>query len=197
QVVCDDVKRIVHRRYSEFLTLHALLKDPFAIPPKRVLTTTFIPSAWIDNTLIDERKLGLSRYLNDLLTVAEYKTNPVLLNFLTNTGPASALTFNLEDAVPSTLSRKTAMDLIQEQTGDVKTATTMIAASYYPDWVSDSYPPESLDFSKFDIIFFAFATPSSSYGLAFDSGSQAVLKRLATAAHNSGYGTKVSLSIGS
>lgn len=42
----------------------------------------------------------------------------------------------------------------------------------------------------------AFATPNSSSGLSWDSGSQAVLKRLADSARSSGYGTKVVLSIG-
>ena len=42
----------------------------------------------------------------------------------------------------------------------------------------------------------AFATPNSSSGLSWDSGSQAIFKRLADSARSSGYGTKVVLSIG-
>ena len=42
----------------------------------------------------------------------------------------------------------------------------------------------------------AFATPSSSFTVSLDSGSQSLLKRLVAAAHSSGHGTKVCLSIG-
>ncbi|KAH9919683.1 glycoside hydrolase superfamily [Fomitopsis serialis] len=77
-----------------------------------------------------------------------------------------------------------------------KRATTPIAAAYYPDWSSDSVPPSSLDFSKFDVLLFAFATPNSSNGISWDDGSTSTLKSLVSAAHNSGHGTKVVLSIG-
>ena len=33
-------------------------------------------------------------------------------------------------------------------------ATQQIMASYYPSWCVDDRPPESLDFSKFDILFY-------------------------------------------
>lgn len=42
----------------------------------------------------------------------------------------------------------------------------------------------------------AFATPNSSSGVSWDSGSQSILKRLVTSARNSGKGTKIVLSIG-
>lgn len=38
--------------------------------------------------------------------------------------------------------------------GKVNTKASMIAASYYPDWVSSTNPPEGIDFSKFDILYF-------------------------------------------
>ena len=33
-------------------------------------------------------------------------------------------------------------------------ATKPLAAAYYPDWSSDTFPPSKLDFSKFDILLF-------------------------------------------
>ena len=42
----------------------------------------------------------------------------------------------------------------------------------------------------------AFATPNSSSGISWDDGSTSTLKTLVSAAHNSGKGTKVVLSIG-
>lgn len=44
--------------------------------------------------------------------------------------------------------------------------------------------------------YIAFATPNSSNGISYDSGSTSILQRLVTAAHNSGYATKIVLSIG-
>ncbi|KAI0713211.1 glycoside hydrolase superfamily [Fomitopsis betulina] len=75
-------------------------------------------------------------------------------------------------------------------------AAQPLAAAYYPDWSSASLPPSQLDFSKFDILLFAFVTPSSSNEISYDSGSTSTLKSLVSAAHNSGHGTKVVLSIG-
>ena len=88
-----------------------------------------------------------------------------------------------------------------------------VAAAYFPDWASVT--PSSLDFSKFDILMFgrscrtplnpcgadvpallAFATPTSSNGISYDSGATSALQSLVSAAHGSGYGTKVVLSIG-
>lgn len=83
----------------------------------------------------------------------------------------------------------------------------------------DTNPPEDIDFSKFDVLFYgmhahfaflslshiysrssfcaiAFATPNSSSTLTWDSGSQAILQRLVSAANSSGAGTKIVLSVG-
>ena len=58
---------------------------------------------------------------------------------------------SLEDALPSTLTRSQALKIHERLTAS---ATTPIAASYYPDWVDDTLPPEQLDYSKFDVLFF-------------------------------------------
>ncbi|KAF8064330.1 glycoside hydrolase family 18 protein [Lyophyllum atratum] len=196
QVTLNGRHTVLPKRYSEFSSLHDALKDRFTLPPKRLLATTFIPSAWVDDTLIAERKAGLTQYLSDLLRSPDYKEAPALLKFLTLDDAPTPHKFDVEDAVPSTLSRKAALTLGITSGGDVEAAATPIAAAYYVDWAAGSFPPEKVNFSKFDILFFAFATPNSSSALSFGSGSQAILKRLATAAHNSGKGTKVVLSIG-
>jgi chitinase len=97
------------------------------LPPKRILANIFIPSAWVDDTLISERKEGLKTYLNTLLASPQYKDNPALNDFLTPTLLASPRQFDPEDALPSTLSRKKAQEL-----GAVTTTATFIAAAYYP-----------------------------------------------------------------
>ncbi|KAA1466348.1 glycoside hydrolase family 18 protein [Dentipellis sp. KUC8613] len=68
--------------------------------------------------------------------------------------------------------------------------------AYYPDWVADSFPPEKVDFSRFDWIDFAFAVPNERFGLGFDGTSAGpdLLRRLVAAAHAKG--KKVKLSIG-
>ncbi|KAJ6593441.1 glycoside hydrolase family 18 protein [Mycena capillaripes] len=192
QVDNDGKVDVVKKRYSEFVALHtALGVQDIELPPKRILVTTFIPSAWVDDTLIAERKEGLKTYLNTLLTTSQYKDNEALREFLAPSLRASPRQFDLEDALPSTLSRKAA-----QQLGTVTAAATFIAAAYYPDWSADSFPPESLDYSKFDILNFAFAVPNSSSTLTWDDGSQAILQRLVTSARNSGKGTKIVLSVG-
>ncbi|KAJ7686545.1 glycoside hydrolase [Mycena rosella] len=188
----DGQVDVVKKRYSEFVTLSTTLgvKD-IELPPKRILATTFIPNLWIDDTLIAERKEGLKTYLDTLLATPQYKDNAALEEFLTPTLLASPRQFDPEDALPSTLSRKAA-----QQLAPAAAAATFIAAAYYPDWSADSFPPEGLNYSKFDVLFFAFAVPNSSNTLTWDNGSQAILQRLVSSAKSSGHGTKIVLSVG-
>ncbi|KAJ7169102.1 glycoside hydrolase superfamily [Mycena crocata] len=180
----------VHKRYSEFVALHAKLGvTDFDLPPKRLLVTTFIPSAWVDDALISERKAGLEHYLNKLLQVPDYRHSDAVQEFLSLSIPDSLPDIELEDAVPSTLSRKTAEELISA-------AATFIAAAYYPSWTAWNYPPEKLDYSKYDILFFAFAIPNLSGNLSWDADTQSFLRRLVASAKKSGRGTKVVLSVG-
>ncbi|EPT00833.1 hypothetical protein FOMPIDRAFT_137426 [Fomitopsis schrenkii] len=72
-------------------------------------------------------------------------------------------------------------------------ASRPVSAAYFPDWTGIA--PSSLDYSKFDILMFAFATPTSSNGISY-GGATSTLQSLVSAAHGSGYGTKVVLSIG-
>jgi chitinase len=66
---------------------------------------------------------------------------------------------------------------------------------YYPDWSGWYLAPEDVDYTKFDVIDFAFALPTSSYGLEFtQDDSSDLLTRLVTLAHAAG--KRVKLSIG-
>lgn len=67
---------------------------------------------------------------------------------------------------------------------------------YYPDWVASSYPPEKIDFRRYDWIDFAFALPNENFELVWDDpkSSPDVLRRLVRSAHASG--KKVKLSVG-
>jgi hypothetical protein len=89
------------------------------------LVTTFIPSAWADDALIAERKAGLEQYLAKLLDVPQYRQSDAVQEFLALSIPSSPPQFELEDAIPSTLSRKTAEEFISA-------AATFISAAYYP-----------------------------------------------------------------
>lgn len=80
---------------------------------------------------------------------SEQREKSELTDFLTSSSTDITGEFNYEDALPSTLSRKTALEAQAKIA-----AASPIAAAYYPDWVVDSWPPEKLDFSKFDILFF-------------------------------------------
>ena len=98
-----------------------------------------------------ERKAGLETYLNNLIRNDKFRDSAALQTFLeASTTTETDKGFSLEDAVPSTLSRKAALAAQEE----IAAAASLIAAAYYPDWSADSIPPESLDYSKFDILFF-------------------------------------------
>ncbi|KAI9512210.1 glycoside hydrolase family 18 protein [Russula earlei] len=68
--------------------------------------------------------------------------------------------------------------------------------AYYPAWVAGTFPPERIDFSRFDWIDFAFAIPNENLDLDWDDADTdpAILARLVTVAHQQG--KKVKLSIG-
>ncbi|KIJ51369.1 glycoside hydrolase family 18 protein [Sphaerobolus stellatus SS14] len=185
----DGHKYTLSRRYSEFDALRDSLGcNSGSLPPKRILTTTFIPAAWVDDNLITERKAGLQTYLRGVLKSEDACNHPAMAEFLA-ASPRRRKTLSLEDVLPSTLSKKDV-----ERIG--ATRSNLVAAAYYPDWSVYSVPPESIDFSKFDLLYFAFVVPNSSCGLSWDGGSQSTLQRLVTSAKNSGYGTKVALSVG-
>ncbi|KAJ7578635.1 glycoside hydrolase family 18 protein [Mycena floridula] len=201
QVTLKDKHQVLDRRYSEFVALHDDLGDNFDLPPKRILATTFLPSAWVDDELIAERKAGLTTYLTNVVNNPQYQKSPALKNFLSASPAEATASFDLEDILPSTLTRTKALALkAQALSGapdtEIGTAATLIAASYYPDWSADDFPPENLDYSRWDILYFAFATPSSSSRLNWDDGSQAILQRLVKSANASGAGTKIVLSVG-
>ncbi|KAI0683604.1 glycoside hydrolase [Cytidiella melzeri] len=68
--------------------------------------------------------------------------------------------------------------------------------AYYPDWAASTFPPENIDFSRFDWIDFAFAVPTENFGLGWDGDGNTpdLLRRLVSAAHQSG--KRVKLSVG-
>ncbi|KAF8165233.1 glycoside hydrolase [Crassisporium funariophilum] len=67
---------------------------------------------------------------------------------------------------------------------------------YYPDWVGSTFPPERIDFKRYDWVDFAFAVPNAEFALVWDDmeNGPSLLKRLVAAAHAAG--SKVKLSIG-
>ncbi|KAM5540432.1 hypothetical protein V8D89_005890 [Ganoderma adspersum] len=71
-----------------------------------------------------------------------------------------------------------------------------LVMAYYPDWVGSSYPPENMDFSRFDWIDFAFAIPDQNMALNWDGSDDApnLLMRVVSRAHASG--KRVKLSVG-
>lgn len=68
--------------------------------------------------------------------------------------------------------------------------------AYYPDWVGASFPPEDVDFDRYDWIDFAFALPDRDFNVTWDNveDSPDLLHRLVVAAHSKG--KKVKLSVG-
>lgn len=67
--------------------------------------------------------------------------------------------------------------------------------AYYPDWTSAAFPPEKVDFGRYDWVDFAFAVPLSDFSLGWDGSDDDpdVLRRLVAAAHQAGKKVKVSV----
>ena len=133
---------------AQFVELHDAVGDKQTFPPKRTFTTSFLPSAWARDELIDERKSGLTMYINNLLRDPKYGDHSALTNFLSS-DTDNTKEVKLEDMLPSTMSLTRAFGTSEKVTG-----SSLIAAAYYPDWSAGTNPPEKLDFAKFDILYF-------------------------------------------
>ena len=136
---------------SQFVELQRSLKDSFPLPPKRSFASAIRVSNRIKDSVISERKAGLSAYLSFLLNIPEYREHEVLKQFLsplfeTNATSKSPQMVYLNKAVLGSICPPTI-------------ATRQIVASYYSSWCVDDRPPESLDFSQFDILFFGALSP--------------------------------------
>ena len=143
------------------------LKDEFPFLPKRFLTTTLFPSAWVDGTLIAERKAGLAKWLSAVLWSSEYQNTPTFLDFLNRSpcteGLQAELGPGVEDVLPSSLSRASAVETVRSfvSQGEFKLATPLeplafgfVSSAYYPHWAATSTPPESLEYNKIGFLFF-------------------------------------------
>ncbi|KXN90766.1 Chitinase A1 [Leucoagaricus sp. SymC.cos] len=187
----------VFRRYSEFVALHACLRDPFSLPAKRAITN-LVPSAWVNDELIAERKEGLTFYLHSLLQSAEIQDHPILVQFLTPGSFAPFGTPQIERDVPIVrMESKSLSEPDQDNAQVVNSMTpTPIAGAYYPSWAAETLPPEKVAFSKYDIIFFAFITPNGVSGINWDGSSKDVLRRLVAVARSGTNTTRIVISMG-
>ena len=68
---------------------------------------------------------------------------------------------------------------------------TPLMMAYYPGWVANNFPPERIDFSRFDWIDFAFAEPDENFVLNL-YGSD-ILSRLVNVTHQCGKNVKLSI----
>ncbi|PPR01818.1 hypothetical protein CVT24_001682 [Panaeolus cyanescens] len=170
----DGGKITVKHRYSEFCSLKELLKDGYPFPSKDSLSATIVPGSWVDDKRIEERKLGLAAYLDNLCRDEKYADHPVFLGFL----------------------GLWASTMVPEKYRDGDELVKPIAGSYYPSWSKDVVPPNKVDFSKFDVIFYAFACPTQDGGLKWEEDGEATLKELVKNARESGHPTKIVLSVG-
>ncbi|KAF7332012.1 MPN domain-containing protein [Mycena kentingensis (nom. inval.)] len=86
--------------------------------------------------------------------------------------------------------------LIAPPSSSLKTSNPPLMMAYYPDWCGSEFPPEKIDFARYDWIDFAFALPDKNGNLGWDDPSSApqLLTRLVNATHSRG--KKVKLSIG-
>lgn len=145
------------------------MRDPYQLPAKRTLTN-LVPSAWVDDDLIVERKEGLILYLHSLLQSTELQDHPILIQFLT---PGPFAPFGTPqtkcDALIAPMESKSmvsvALNPIQSRLLSIKfepsqdeveiaSSVTPVTGAYYPSWAVSTLPPERIAFEKYDIIFF-------------------------------------------
>ncbi|KAL4266563.1 glycosyl hydrolase 18 family protein [Pleurotus pulmonarius] len=190
QVSTEQEQCQVLRRFSELYELHLSLGDQYNFPPKRSVPNSLLPRAWVDDELIAERKSGLEEYLTNVLNDPKFAGSTKIAKFLSD---------NKVDAIGDPEMSSFGMlrqVVLQGDAPKDAEAKRPVAAAYYTSWSAWSNPPSKIDFSKFDILFYAFVVPNSSAKISWDSGSQDTLRSLVSSARKSGKGTKIVLSIG-
>lgn len=113
------------------------------------MTTSLVPSAWVDDELIKERKAGLQMYLTNLLHDLNFRAHLELIRFLTPS--AGFKDAERSGASPVMVSKGAPVSRRVLNDEDIRKP---IAASYYPAWASGTIAPSDIDFKKFDLIFF-------------------------------------------
>jgi hypothetical protein len=111
--------------------------------------------------------------------------------------PTSTPSFNLPDAQQTFATGVSdATVSSHEQNACSDGLSTILVMGYYPAWAYPAFPPENIDFRRFNWIDFAFALPDADFALVWDDmdNGPKLLERLVTAAHAGG--SKVKLSIG-
>lgn len=131
----------------QFAALHEELGSAFPFPPRRALAAALIPAAWVDDVLISERKVGLQMFLTDVLHDLHLRARPEVLRFLAPYAPKSMIYTSamVSTGAPASC---TTVRVGEDMAG------SYVAASYYPSWSADTLPAHTIDFSKFNVLFF-------------------------------------------
>lgn len=123
-------------------------------------------------------------------TTASAKTTSAVTAKATSTSKSSTTTTS---QASSTSSSKSAAATSTAPTNNaIGKGGAGLMAGYWPSWSSGTLPPENIAWSKYDIVYYAFAVPSSSGSISIDDTS--LLKRFVTAAHKGN--SKAVLSLG-
>ncbi|CAO1619336.1 unnamed protein product [Parajaminaea phylloscopi] len=73
-------------------------------------------------------------------------------------------------------------------------SSSQIVGGYWPSWTASQLPPEKIDWTKYDIMCYAFAEPGTDATVSIPSWDASLLKRMVTSAHAGN--TKILLSLG-
>ncbi|KAK8853278.1 hypothetical protein IAR55_003982 [Kwoniella newhampshirensis] len=108
---------------------------------------------------------------------------------------ASATSSEIVTSTISSTSASASASSSSSSSSDLEPLGSTLMNAYYPDWSGYYLAPESVDWSRFDVVDFAFALPTSDFGLEFtQDDSASLLTRLVSTAHAAG--KRVKLSIG-
>lgn len=109
--------------------------------------------------------------------------------------PTSASNSSSVTSAPATASAAPPPPSPTNSANDTRTSTNKTMAGYWPDWVSSDFPVSSIDFSKFDILNYAFALPTANFDLSIPTDpSGGLLHGFVSACHAGN--TKAVLSLG-
>ncbi|TKY86996.1 hypothetical protein EX895_003673 [Sporisorium graminicola] len=108
---------------------------------------------------------------------------------------ASASASASNSAATSTSSSSAAPASPTNDASESRTSTNMTMAGYWPDWVASALPASSIDFTKFDILNYAFALPTADFSLSIPTDPSGNTLRGFVKACKAG-NTKAMLSLG-
>ncbi|WVQ84655.1 hypothetical protein IAT38_006810 [Cryptococcus sp. DSM 104549] len=161
------------------------------------LTASSTASLSASETLSETASETASATDSESLSASETSsfTESATLSVTSSLSATETATSTTSTTSPNSSTTATSTSSSASSTSTLSTLGDTLMLGYYPDWSATTLSPESVDWSRYDMLDFAFAVPASDGSLTWTQDDSAdILNRLVSTGHAAG--KRVKLSIG-